>query len=59
MDVNIGAMLIRIIEQYRATHPEEAAEADRQYRNLKPFSGVEPEIFSSPALNENTQKGEK
>ena len=59
MNINIGDMLIRVIEQYRAAHPEEAAEADRQCRNHKPFSGVEPEIFSIPALNENTQKGEK
>lgn len=55
MDVNIGAMLIRVIEQYRAAHPEEAAEADRQCRNYKPFLEIEPEIFSIPALDE---KGE-
>jgi hypothetical protein len=46
MNVSIGAVLVRVIEKYRAAHPEEAAEADQLCKDYKPFSEIEPTIFS-------------
>lgn len=59
MNSDLLAMLAQVIEEYHAAHPEEAAEADRQCRDHKPFSEVEPEIFSITAPDENKQKGEE
>ena len=58
MNISIGAVLVRAIEQYRAAHPEEAAAADQLCKDYKPFSEIEPAIFSIDLMNNKAEDGE-
>jgi hypothetical protein len=49
---SLWSVLERVIEQYRSAHPDEAAEADQQCKDYKPFSEIEPAVFSIPILTD-------